>query len=475
MGEKLHFSMKGVIYSLSVVTTPKTSFRDEDAMYQFDRERYEERIRWWTEARFGMFIHWGLYALAARGEWLRSTEEMSLEHYQKYFDQFNPDHFDPYAWVTAAKRAGMRYVVLTAKHHDGFCLFDSKLSEYTSMHTPFGRDIVREFLEAARAVDLKVGLYFSLIDWSHPDFPQYQDRQAPHRNDPAHSNEHRNWDRYLEFMHGQVRELCENYGTIDLFWFDFSYDDLRGEAWGATKLMDMVRSLQPEAIINNRLEVSGEGFGSLAACKPTPYHGDFITPEQIVPPQGLKDAEGRPLVWETCLTMNHNWGYHAHDTAFKSSTLLIHKLVECVSKGGNLILNIGPDARGCIPAPSLAILDDFAAWMDKNAESIYGCTSALGGAYDLAAPELGRLTRKGTTYYLHLFEPTLGVLPLWGISHDDIVSMKRLYDGSEVLLSTSWTHSDYNDIPFLNMGPSPELPCPVDTVIEVVLKDRSHQ
>ncbi|MBO7184801.1 MAG: alpha-L-fucosidase, partial [Oscillospiraceae bacterium] len=259
-------------------------------MYQFDKASYDARMAWYKEARFGMFIHWGLYALPARGEWVRSTEQMPEEEYLPYFDAFDPKEFDPKYWAKLAKKAGMKYAVLTAKHHDGFCLFDSKYSDFKSTNTPYGRDIVAEFLQAFRAEGIRVGLYFSLIDWHHPDFPHYGDRNHPMRNNPAFGNEHRNFDRYLDFMHGQIREICENYGKLDILWFDFSYDNLRGEAWRGTQLMEMVRSLQPGVIIDNRLEVSGEGFGSLAECRPTPYHGDFVTPEKMIPPQMLTDA-----------------------------------------------------------------------------------------------------------------------------------------------------------------------------------------
>ncbi|MDD5939626.1 MAG: alpha-L-fucosidase, partial [Lachnospiraceae bacterium] len=230
-------------------------------MYQFNREEYNRRIAWFRRARFGMFIHWGLYAIPARGEWVRSTEEMPEEEYMRYFREFNPDSYDPRAWAKAAKAAGCRYVVLTAKHHDGFCLFDSKYTDFKATNTRAGRDLIREYVDAVRAEGLKVGLYYSLIDWHHPDFPQYQDRQHPMRNHPECSNENRHFERYLEYMHDQVRELMTNYGKIDLLWLDFSYDDMRGEKWGATKLADMVRTLQPGILINNRMEVSGEGYG----------------------------------------------------------------------------------------------------------------------------------------------------------------------------------------------------------------------
>ena len=297
-------------------------------MYKFNREEYEKRIEWFREARFGMFIHFGLYAIPARGEWVRSTEQMTREQYQKYFEEFNPVDYNPREWAKAAKEAGMKYMVLTAKHHDGFCLFDSKYTDFKSTNTKFGRDLVKEFVEAVRAEGLKVGLYFTLLDWDHPDYPHYGDRNHPMRNNPAETNEGRDFNRYLDYMHSQIREICTNYGKLDLLWFDFSYDDMRGEKWRATELMDMVRTLQPGVIIDNRLEVSGEGYGSLAEGNPTPYHGDFVTPEQMIPPDGIRDVNGRELMWEACVTMNGNWGYHATDRFWKPAPMLIKKLVE---------------------------------------------------------------------------------------------------------------------------------------------------
>lgn len=433
--------------------------------FVFSREEYERRMAWYTEARFGMFIHWGLYAIPARGEWVRSVEKIPSDVYDRYADEFDPKHCDIRQWVRAAKTAGMKYAILTAKHHDGFCLFDTAYTDFKSTNTAAGRDFVREFVEACREYGLRVGLYFSVIDWRHPDFPHYGDKNHPMRSDPAYSNESRDFDRYLEFMHGQVRELCSNYGKLDILWFDFSYDHLRGEAWKATKLIEMVRSLQPDVIIDNRLEVSGEGFGSLAECKPTPYHGDFVSPEQIIPPHGLQDAQGVPLIWESCVTMNNHWGYHATDHYFKPASMLIRKLVECVSKGGNMLLNVGPDAQGRIPEKSLEILAQIGAWMEKNSESIYGC-----GVAGLEKPEYGRITRKGNKLYIHIFDNTLGPLPLFGIEKDRIGSIRRLADGSEVPISTSWVHSDYPELTFADLGPDPVLPDPVDTVLEVRLK-----
>lgn len=438
-------------------------------MYIFDRQNYEKRMAWYTDARFGMFIHWGLYSIPARGEWVRSVEEIPKEDYMKYFEQFDPVDYDPVKWARAAKEAGMKYVVLTAKHHDGFCLFDSRYTDFKSTNTKCGRDIVKEFVEAVRGEGLKVGLYFSLLDWYHDDYPHYGDKQHPMRNNPACGNEGRDFNRYLDYMHSQVREICTNYGQIDILWFDFSYEDqnnvMRGEAWRATDLMNMVRQLQPGVIIDNRLEVSGEGYGSLWTGNPTPYHGDFVSPEQMIPPQGVQDKDGRDMAWEACVTMNGSWGYCENDHYFKPSSMLIKKLVECVSKGGNMLLNVGPDARGNIPPQSVEILNDIGQWMKKNGRSIYGC-----GKADMEKPDCGRVTRRGNKLYYHLFENTIGPMPLTGIPKEEVESIHLLATGSEVPISTSWVHSDYPDIVFANLGPDPVLPDPVDTVLEITLK-----
>ena len=434
--------------------------------YQFSREEYQRRMAWYTQARFGMFIHWGLYAIPARGEWVRSVERIPKEAYDPYLQEFDPVHCDMGAWMDAAKAAGMRYVVMTAKHHDGFCLFESAYTDFKSTNTPSGRDFVREYLDAARERGLRAGLYFSLIDWRHPDYPHYGDENHPMRDDPACGNEERDFDRYLEYMHNQVRELCTNYGRLDVMWFDFSYGRMSGETWRAAELADMVRSLQPGIIIDNRLEVSGQGFGSLAAGNPTPYHGDFVSPEQIIPPYGLRDAKGEPLVWESCVTMNNHWGYCAEDNFYKPAPMLIRKLVECVSKGGNLLLNVGPDASGRFPRQSLEILAEIGRWMDRNGGSIYGC-----GPSGLEKPEYGRFTRKGNTLYIHLFENTVGPVPLPGVKTDQILRIRRLADGSEVPLSGNWVHSDYPELAFADLGPDPVLPDGTDTVLEVRLRD----
>ncbi len=228
----------------------------------------------------------------------------------------------------------MKYAVLTAKHHDGFCLFDSQLTDYKSTNTRAGRDLVREYVEAFRAEGLKVGLYYSLIDWHHPGYPAYGDRIHPMRNNEAYKDQPRDFPGYLDYMHGQVTELLSNYGKIDIVWFDFSYDDLMGEAWRATELVEKMRTLQPDIIMDNRLGASGEGNDRFTTKNPEIFAGDFACPEQIIPPAGLVDEDQQSVPWEACITLNKHWGYCAADRDYKSPQQVVRALVECVSKMG---------------------------------------------------------------------------------------------------------------------------------------------
>lgn len=431
---------------------------------------YNKRMEWFKNDRFGMFIHWGLYAIAARGEWVKSAEQIDNESYRKYFDAFDPVDFNPRKWARVAKEAGMKYAVLTAKHHDGFCLFDSKLTDFKSTNTKCGRDIVREYIEAFRAEGLKVGLYYSLLDWNHPDYPHYGESIHPMRANESFKDTKHDFNQYLDYMHGQIRELCENYGEIDILWFDFSYGEMRGEKWRATELIQMVRTLQPNAIIDNRLEVGGDSFGSLLSDNPLYYSGDFVSPEQIIPPIGITDVSGNPIVWEACITMNNNWGYNKDDNDFKSPSVIIRKLVECVSKGGNLLLNVGPDAKGNIPEKSLEVLSDIGTWMHKNKESIYGCSIS-----NLSKPEYGRVTQNGNKIYLHITEAVIGPIAIKGLTSDMIKSIRLLSNGAELKITTIWTVTSYPEYLFLYYGKDPcstyELPDLIDTVIEIELKE----
>lgn len=411
--------------------------------------------------RFGMFIHWGLYAIPARGEWVRSPEEITIEEYQQYFDEFDPYAYDPKEWARLAKRAGMKYAVMTAKHHDGFCMFDSQYTDYKCTNTRAGRDLIREYIEAFRAEGLKVGIYYSIIDWHHPDYPAYGDRQHPMRANEAFRDVKHNFNNYLEYMHNQVREILTNYGTIDLLWFDFSYDDMTGEKWQATKLMEMIRSLQPHVIVDNRLG------GDLKLSDPPVYAGDFVSPEQIIPPEGVTNEEGRLLPWEACITLNRHWGYCSADHDYKSPKTVIRTLAECVSKGGNLLLNVGPDARGRIPKESVEILNAVGEWMEKNSDSIYGCTIA-----DFPKPEWGRYTQKGKKLYAHVLERGIGPMGFVGLG-GKVRSARLLCDGSELVMSMPWMATQHvagSERNVFITFPSAELPDDLDTVVEFELE-----
>jgi alpha-L-fucosidase len=379
---------------------------------------------WFTQARFGLFIHFGLYSAAARHEWVMTHERMTVEQYERYVDVFDPDLFDARAIARAAKAAGMRYIVLTTKHHDGFALWDSAVSDY-SIAKSRGRDLVAELAEAVRAEGLRLGLYHSLIDWHHPDFTV--DYVHPRRDDPdAHAlNDGRDMARYREYLHAQVRELLTGYGQVDYLFFDFTYaEDKEGwrgkypEDWDAEGLLAMVRELQPQAIVNDRLGIPG----------------DLVTPEQYQPDEPMRDGAGDLVVWEACQTLNGSWGYDRDNTAFKDPHLLVRMLVDTVAKGGNLLLNVGPDGRGAIPARDADSLAAIGEWMRLHGRSITGAGPAEPALADALAPGLPPgvvLTQRGDRLYLHLFAWPFGHVHLRGVG-DRVWHAQLLHDGSEL-------------------------------------------
>jgi alpha-L-fucosidase len=447
--------------ALFIATSTLSQTPPPDYMREYNASR--QRTEWMTDARFGMFIHFGAYAVPARGEWVKTTERMTNEEYQKYVDVFNPVDCDMKQWARLAKEAGMKYAVMTAKHHDGFCLFDSRLTDYSTGKT-IGRDLVKEFLDAFRAEGLKVGLYYSLIDWHHSDYPKYKHPNHPMRDREEYKDEQINWDNYLKYMHGQVSELTTQYGKLDIMWFDFSYGEMTGEKWQARKLVDMVRKNQPGIILNNRLQASGEGVIGLRDF----YLGDFDTPEQGVPEQEMKDQFGNPLRWETCLTLNNNWGYAQNDHAWKSPALVIQTLIDIVSKNGNLLLNVGPDGRGNIPTESVAILKEVGKWMKLNSESIYGC-----GRSELETPSWGRITQKNNTLYLHWMYPKIGYINMKGYA-DKTKAVTILSTGAEAFTAREWWGNRAEENFLINFN-TPiyhtfPLPDPHSTVIKLELK-----
>lgn len=386
-----------------------------------------DRMAWWRDARFGMFVHWGLYSGLA-GEWdgksVGSTGGMewiqyrvktsSHEYAKRAIPRFKPKAGFAAEWAQLAKSAGCKYLVFTTKHHDGFALHDSQVSEFDA-GSVLGRDLVKEIVAACRAEGLKIGFYHSVIDWSHDQFAYADSEQIPHplRGQP-YPNGSRDHEKYVAYLHDQANELVSNYGPIDILWWDYSVTDFQGEqAWGAFELMDLVRRRQPGVIMNNRLfrrpeaGWSGQAKGA-ATVTLQPKYGDFMTPEQHVPDAGIPGVD-----WETCLTMNTTWGYSKYDHAWKSTKTLLHTLIEAVSKGGNLLLNVGPMADGTIPSQSTEPLVQIGKWLQENGEAIYGAS-----ATSVGKPEWGRVTIKPKQglMYLHVFDwPSDDRLSLEGV------------------------------------------------------------
>jgi alpha-L-fucosidase len=387
-----------------------------------------------------MFIHWGLYALLARHEWVKSREEIADEQYQRYFEHFNPDCYDPREWAAVARAAGMKYVVLTTKHHEGFCLWDSQLTDYKATNTPYGRDLLRPFVEAFREAGLKIGFYYSLIDWHHPDFPI--DIFHPLRNHPdaIELNKQRDMRKYAAYLHGQVRELLTGYGTVDIIWFDFSYPGREykgmpgnGRAdWQSEQLVKMARELQPGIIVDNRLDLP-------------PGQADIHTPEQFQPREWVH-VDGKPVVWEACHTFSGSWGYYRDEATWKSPEQLIQLLVNSVALGGNLLMNVGPTARGTLDERALSALGVYADWMRLHSRAIYGCTQSQFAApadcrFTQTGPERSR--RDGQRLYLHLFSWPFRHLHLDGFA-GKVAYAQLLNDASEIRMLEPGKHAEWS-------------------------------
>lgn len=308
-------------------------------------------MSWFGDAKFGMFIHWGLYAIGARGEWVQFHEEIPSEKYAGYMNFFEPDLFAPNHWAELAVNAGMKYMVFTAKHHEGFCLWDTQTTKFNSMQAPnCRRDLLRETLDAFRRRNIRIGIYYSLPDWHHPDFMIFE------KHPMFRTPEERDTQKYTAYMHEQVRELMTSYGKIDLIWFDGSFPEIE-HIWDSEALNDMIRTLQP-GIIVNRL----------------PGFSDYESPEQTIPINGFRDESGKLRPWEGCQVFNGEWGYYRDVRWWKRVPEIIQMLIRHVSRGGNLLLNIGPDGRGRIDSQSTAKLQALGDWMKLHRRSIENCT-----------------------------------------------------------------------------------------------------
>ncbi len=333
-----------------------------------------ERMAWFRQAKFGMFIHWGLYSILGRHEWVMNRERIPLKEYEALAKKFTAEKFDPKAWARLAREAGQKYVALTTKHHEGFCLFDSKLTKFTSVNSPARRDIVAEFVEAVRAEGLHVGLYYSLMDWHHPDGANcLHDLKARKR--------------FVDYTHGLVSEIMTNYGKIDYLFYDVPWP-LKPNGWDSTKLNYMVRSLQPDILINNR-----SGWGVEGSLMPE----DFDTPENST------KASASYRDWESCDTLNGSWGWNKADKEWKSVPTLLGKLVSCAGNGGNLILNVGPRGDGSIEEEAISSLRGMGDWLKRNnnGESIYG-TERVNTEWMNFNPHGTSATAKGNTMYWHI-------------------------------------------------------------------------
>jgi alpha-L-fucosidase len=390
----------------------------------------EQRMAWWKDARFGMFIHWGLYSGAARHEWVKHNEKIDNAGYQKYFDQFNPDLFEPQKWAKEAKSAGMKYAVLTTKHHEGFCLFDSKYTDYKATNTKAKRDLVREYVNAFRAQGLKVGFYYSLLDWHHPDFtideihPQSPKDQS--NASYAALNKNRDMAKYRQYMRNQITELLTNYGKIDIIWLDFSFPNKNGHGkgkddWGSVELLKLIRKLQPGIIVDNRLNLEEYKDGA-----------DFETPEQV---STEELAKYRGKTWETCQTFSGSWGYYRDENTWKTHRQLLDLLITSVSNGGNLILNVGPTARGEFDYRATNALDSLSTWMHANNTAIYNCTYAP-DSYKIPADTKLSYNKATGRLYVFLYKyPENGKLTLPGYN-GKIKYAQFLNDHSEVQYKT---------------------------------------
>jgi alpha-L-fucosidase len=374
-----------------------------------DRAR---RMQWWHEARFGMFIHWGLYSVLGRHEWAMEEEGIPVSEYEQLAKKFNPKPNSPQAFAKLAKAAGQKYMVMTSKHHEGFCNFDTKLTNYCAPKQGPGRDLLREYVEAARAEGLRFGFYYSLMDWHHPD-------GAKCATDPDARK------RFVEYTHGLIRELMSNYGKVDVLWYDVDWP-LNAEQWESERMNKMVFELQPDIIVNNRNGLPG----------------DFSTPEQEI------RAEQGTRAWESCMTLNDSWGYQAADDNWKSTKTIIRNLVECSRDGGNYLLNIGPRGDGSIPGDSTRVLSEVGAWLSRNGEAIHTTDRCR-----VHASEFAGFTRRGNTLYMHVHFWPGDTVALGGLTAK-VKSARLLASGHEVKFDQETFRVRFTGLP----ADAPDLP-----------------
>ncbi len=378
-----------------------------------DRDR---RMQWWHEARFGMFIHFGLYSVLGRHEWAMEEEGIPVPEYMQLAKRFNPHPHAARAWAKLAKAAGMKYMVMTTKHHEGFCLFDTKLTDYCAPKQAAGRDLVAEYIEAARGEGMRFGFYYSLMDWHHPDGARCKTDEAARK-------------RFVDYIHGQVRELCSNYGKVDVLWYDVDWP-LTPEEWESVKMNKMVRQLQPDILINNRSGIPE----------------DFTTPEQRIV------ASDAP--WEACMTMNDSWGYQRADDDWKSPKTIVRNLLSCTRDSGNYLLNIGPKGDGSIPEPSIEILTAVGKWMDGHSDLIHKADRC-----QVKRSEFAQFTRQGNTLFIHVYFWPGDTVSIGGLQQK-VLSAKMYPTGQPVKFQQGEWRVQFLDLPAA-------APDPIATVLAV--------
>ena len=424
--------MKKIILLIAIYLVSNGINAQQKKIWDETKEEKTERLAWWTNDRFGMFIHWGSYSLAGRHEWVKKYEGIDDVAYKKYFDNFNPDLYNPREWAKLAKAAGMKYAVITTKHHEGFTLFDSDFTEYNVTNTPYGKDALKEWVDAFREEGLKIGFYYSLIDWHHPEYTI--DRVHPlkpkNKEDYKALNKERDMSVYREYLMNQVTEILTNYGKVDMLWLDYSFpngEDGKGrEDWGSIELIKKVRKLQPEIIVNDRLDLK-EYWGGW----------DFTTPEQFKVKE-WPTFEGEKIPWETCQTFSGSWGYYRDELKWKDNKQLLVLLIESVSKGGNLLLNVGPTGRGTIDYRAENALSEIGDWMRFNNRAIYGCTQAP-EAFEVPDNSLLTYNPETNRLYIHLLDYPLQNFTLKGMK-GKIKYIQFLHDASEIKISNPVGH-----------------------------------
>lgn len=413
----------------------------------------KDRLAWFREARFGMFMHWGIYSVPAgvwngrsEGEWMHMTSNIPAETYEKLAGKFNPVKFDADKWVSVIKEAGMKYLVLTTKHHDGFCMFRTRMTKYNIVDaTPFGRDPVKALTAACRKQGIVPCLYYSVKDWHHPEYPlemTWRNKQHP-QGFKGHFKPDADYVKYLDYMQEQLRELLTNYGPIGVLWFDWGVmPPIPAYQKKADEIKGMIRKLQPDCLINDR-------FGGIK--------GDYGTPEQRIP------GSVQSSIFESCITLNNSWSYKKTDNNWKDAATVVHSLVDLVQKGGNYLLNVAPSPAGVIPPAAIKVLKQVGKWLRVNGESVYGAGTSTFHTKFLG--DIDAVTERPGRCYLHVFKWPDDLKLFWyDVARNQFVKAYLLADAKRTPLKVDvYPQSLVLHLPSV-------APDPLDSVIVLELK-----